>query len=346
MENKRNTAIDAMRFIFMCILCPFHCPAANLFPNGYIAVEFFFILAGFFIYQSYKKHSDVGTIDFTLKKMGRFLYPLLISIVLLMLLDRKRFIYPHELTPDGIVSQYFLRLPELLFCQGLEFVSVGSYINVTLWFISILIFGGALIYSLLKNFGHKTISIILPLCLLLGITYMTSFGECGLLWRSQLMGSPIDCNLMRGVIEMGIGVLLAYIFEQKKELFANHVSIVNIFGIIGFMGLLLIALAKNNYDTLSLFLIPMLIVACVQSGSIFSKAFKGKVWRWLGEQSMYIYFIHSFVSAFYYILASRVEVLNNLPVGGLFIAYLSACLVSGIVLKNISDKLYRKTISK
>ena len=164
MENKRNTAIDAMRFIFMCILCPFHCPAANLFPNGYIAVEFFFILAGFFIYQSYKKHSDVGTIDFTLKKMGRFFYPLLISIVLLMLLDRKRFIYPHELTPDGIVSQYFLRLPELLFCQGLEFVSVGSYINVTLWFISILIFGGALIYSLLKNFGHKTISIILPLC--------------------------------------------------------------------------------------------------------------------------------------------------------------------------------------
>lgn len=27
---------------------------------------------------------------------------------------------------------------------------------------------------------------------------------------------------------MGIGVILAYIFEQKKELFANHVSIVNI----------------------------------------------------------------------------------------------------------------------
>ena len=90
----------------------------------------------------------------------------------------------------------------------------------------------------------------------------------------------------------------------------------------------------------------MLIVACVQSESIFSKVFKGDVWRWLGEQSMYIYFIHSFVSAFYYILALRVEVLNNLPVEGLFIAYLSACLVSGMVLKNISDKLYRKTISK
>lgn len=142
---------------------------------------------------------------------------------------------------------------------------------------------------------------------------------------------------MRGVIEMGIGVLLAYIFEQKKELFANHVSIVNIFGIIGFMGMLLIALAKNNYDTLSLFLIPMLIVACVQSESIFSKVFKGDVWRWLGEQSMYIYFIHSFVSAFYYILASRVEVLNNLPVGGA-IYCISFCMLG---IWNGSEKHFR-----
>lgn len=72
MKSNRNVAIDAMRFFFMCILCPFHCPAVNPFPNGYIAVEFFFILAGFFIYQSYRKHSDVGTVDFTWKKIKRF----------------------------------------------------------------------------------------------------------------------------------------------------------------------------------------------------------------------------------------------------------------------------------
>lgn len=142
MAKNRNTSVDAMRFIFMCILCPLHCPAVNPFPNGYIAVEFFFILAGFFLYQSFRQHPDVGTVDFTLKKMKRFLYPMLLSIVLLMLLDRKRFIYPHGLSPDGILSRYFSRLPELMFSQGLELVSVDGYINVTLWFISILLFGG------------------------------------------------------------------------------------------------------------------------------------------------------------------------------------------------------------
>ena len=136
--SNRNTAIDAMRFIFILILCPFHCPAVNPFPNGYIAVEFFFILAGFFIYLSYRKHNDIGTIDFTLKKAKRFFWPLIISLLLLVLIDRKKYIYPHDLTPDGIVSQYFAHIPEFLFCQGLHLIDVDSYINVALWFVSIL----------------------------------------------------------------------------------------------------------------------------------------------------------------------------------------------------------------
>lgn len=47
MATNRNASIDAMRFIFILFLCPVHCPAVNPFPNGYIAVEFFFVLAGF-----------------------------------------------------------------------------------------------------------------------------------------------------------------------------------------------------------------------------------------------------------------------------------------------------------
>ena len=60
-----------------------------------------------------------------------------------------------------------------MFCQGLQLIDVGHYINVTLWFISILLIGGAILFSLLKSFGHKTISVILPLAVLLGITYLT-----------------------------------------------------------------------------------------------------------------------------------------------------------------------------
>ena len=217
-----------------------------------------------------------------MKKLKRFLWPLVISFVLLVLLDRKGYIYPHELSPDGILSQYFIRIPEFMFCQGLQLIDVGHYINVTLWFISILLIGGAILFSLLKSFGHKTISVILPLAVLLGITYLRSFGNCGLIWRPQLPGSPFDCNLIRGIIEMGIGVILAYVYEIKKESFDRYNTLVNVLGLIGLAGMFLIVCAKRNYDTLSLFLIPMIIVACMQPETIYSKLFKNKVWSWLG----------------------------------------------------------------
>lgn len=247
------------------------------------------------------------------------------------------------MSPDGILSQYFIRIPEFMFCQGLQLIDVGHYINVTLWFISILLIGGAILFSLLKSFGHKTISVILPLAVLLGITYLRSFGNCGLIWRPQLPGSPFDCNLIRGIIEMGLGVILAYVYEIKKESFDRYNTLVNVLGLVGLAGMFLIVCAYGNYDTLSLFLIPMIIVACMQPETIYSKLFKNKVWSWLGGLSMYIYFIHSLVSAIYYIIVSKISVLNELPLAVSLIGYLMVCTFAGVVLKIVSEKLYKKT---
>lgn len=342
MEKRRNVAIDAMRFVFICILCPVHCPAVSPFPNGYIAVEFFFILAGFFIFRSFRVHPDTGTIDFTLKKMRRFFWPLVLSIGTLMLLDRKKFIYPHELTTDGILSQYFIRIPELMFCQGLGIVRPEGYVNVSLWFISVLLLGGG-IYSLLRNVGHKAIALVIPAFVLLGITFLTSFGECGMIWRPQLAGSPLECNLTRGVVEMGIGVMLAYFMEQKTKSINHHAKGVSALGIIGLLGVVLIALSHNNYDTLSLFMIPMIVMACISPRSLFQKVFKGKVWAWLGSLSMYMYFIHCFISASYYILASKAPAIQEIPFPFLTLGYLLSCLVTAYLLKNVSEKLYSIT---
>lgn len=186
------------------------------------------------------------------------------------------------MSPDGILSQYFVRIPEFMFCQGLQLINVGHYINVTLWFISILLVGGAILFSLLKSFRHKAISVILPLVVLFGINYLRSFGDCGLIWRTQFPGSILDCNLVRGIIEMGLGVILAYVYEIKKESFDRYNTLVNVLGLVGLSGMFLIVCAYGNYDTLSLFLIPMIIVACVQPKTIYSKLFKRKIWSWFG----------------------------------------------------------------
>lgn len=87
----------------------------------------------------------------------------------------------------------------------------------------------------------------------------------------------------------------------------------------------------------------MIIVACMQPETIYSKLFKNKVWSWLGGLSMYIYFIHSLVSAIYYIIVSKNSVLNELPLAVSLIGYLMVCTFAGVVLKIISEKLYSTT---
>lgn len=340
-------AIDAIRFVFICILCPFHCPAVNLFPNGYISVEFFFILAGYYVYKSFRRHSGVGTIEFTLRKIKRFFWPFMLSLLLMVALDRKKYIFPHEFTPDGLLSQYFVRIPEFLFCQGLHLIKVDSYINVSLWFISILLFGGAILYSVLKNFNHKAISFMIPALVVMGVTYLSSFGECGLVWRPVEGATLVDCSLVRGFADMGIGVLVSYVVEQRRISSSRHVLVIDIFGGLGLVGMFLIALSRQNYDTLALFLIPMLIIACEHPRSLFCKLFKNELWGKLGALSMYMYFVHLFIASSFYIIDSRLQnVLSSLSVGLLFSCYLIVCCLGAVALKRVSEKLYDKSFNK
>ncbi len=145
---------------------------------------------------------------------------------------------------------------------------------------------------------------------------------------------------------MSLGVVVAYVLEQKESSFGNHVFGINIMGGIGLLGMLLIALSHEIYDTLALFLSPMIIIACVCRQSFFAKMFRGKVWAWLGNLSMYIYFIHIFVSASYYIIISRVSLLRDLPFAVSFLVYVVACAFTGFVFKEVADMLYRKTFKR
>jgi len=73
MSNKGKLgSIEALRFVFMIMICFWHCYGTNGFLNhGYIAVEWFFILSGMLLYHSYLNRNE-GTLTYTLRKYARF----------------------------------------------------------------------------------------------------------------------------------------------------------------------------------------------------------------------------------------------------------------------------------
>lgn len=168
--KNRNTAIDALRFFFMIMICLCHFTGvATFMKHGHLGVEFFFILSGFLIYKSYISHKDVGTIDFTLKKIKRLYPAYIISILLMMFLDRKRFLFCAEISPNHILETYFSHVPEYLMLQSIGLYD-GNQANYPLWFLSILVFGGGFLYGLLQCDFRRSINLYIPIICLLFFT--------------------------------------------------------------------------------------------------------------------------------------------------------------------------------
>lgn len=332
---KRNYSIEAFRFLFICVICLWHFNGvATFIKHGYIAVEFFFIVSGFYLYRAYKKHSDIGTLDYTLHKVKKFLPPFAISFVLLLLLDRKQYIYPpSSITPDAILSKYFIHLHEIFFCQGIGFTDRVA-VNHPLWFISILLFSGGILYSLLRNYNQKAISIIIPLFTVLGFNYMLMNGNHSLSPFCSSFIPGLNTGIVRGFSEMGLGILTAYIFERKIDTISQQITVINLGGTISAIGFMLMVFANDNYDYLVLLFIPVIIICCNLPGSLFQKNLNWPFFGWLGGLSMYMYFIHLFIAYVFWIWLNHFGISNIV----LAVAYLISVIIAAYVLKILSGR--------
>lgn len=155
-------SIEALRFFFICVICLWHCKdLAPYIHHGYIAVEFFFILSGYLIYKSWEKHPEVGGVDFALRRVKTFAVPFLLSIFLLMIIDRKQYFYISDFTPDGILSKYFLHFHEFFFCQNIGLTSVTA-INHPMWYLSMLLWGGWCMLFITKKLRAKSNYCLVP----------------------------------------------------------------------------------------------------------------------------------------------------------------------------------------
>lgn len=326
---KRNIPIEFFRFVFICFICLWHFNnVATFLKHGYIAVEFFFILSGFYLYKNYRKNPKTDTFDYVLGRAKKLFPPFLISFLLLVVLDRKQYIYlPEYISPDSILEKYFIHFPELFLCQGLTF---RSGINFPLWFVSVLLFASGVLHSMLKNYGEKSINLFFPVMSLFGFHYIIAEGlhispeHSSFYW--------IHKGLIRGISEMSWGIIIAYMFEKWYLALTRHKIFVDIFGVVSIFGFMLIPFAVGNYDYLSLFFVPVIIVCSCTPNSIFQKLLKWNVWKVLGGLSMFMYFIHLFVAYIFWIWLCSI----GIPKNALVLMYLISVVIAAYLLKKIS----------
>lgn len=314
--GKRVHSIEALRFLLMLLVAVWHFDSGmGQMQHGYLAVDVFFILSGFFLYRSATKREAANSLDYTWNKVKRFYPETIVVLVPLLVISWSRVLKePHRLLND-------------LFFVTSSSVFGGGW-NAPLWFLHIMILSGALLYPLCKNWPRISIPALLPSVFLFPMTYLLNIGD-GRLECSGVIG-PFDCSLLRGLSEMSLGILAAVFWERKGNSIMDSKEgqwLVNILSLVGILGVITLVFIHPDYDRYVLLFAVFVIIGCMDSRCILNKLPWPRLWDYLGSLSFEIYLVH------FAIMKVLVRYLGNGYDGWLFTAYLVAVFLTAMILR-------------
>ncbi len=263
---------------------------SSIITNGYLSVDFFFILSGFVICHVYGKKLENRTRAVIKKYLwARFtrLYPLHVFIMLLFLLQT---IVLFELFPEYALKKWEWSRTMPDFFIHLFFLQTTGIINSPVWNVgswSIAAEWWTYIFAIglipLLNKGKILISIISSILALLGFVFITSQNPHLTLDEFYGLGT-LRCVFG---FTIGIGVYQAYlILVNKKTIWSKDWL---------FLVTLLCALSVlhfNMYDVIVIPFFAVFILCASLNKGLPAKLLNSKPLLFLGNISYSVYLIH------------------------------------------------------
>lgn len=199
----KKSNIEILRFIFtiMIALHHFYIYKIGWLEKGYIAVEFFFILSGYLLINSCERNSSTNAGEYTLHKIVRFYPHYFFSFFIMSCVIVIEEFMNHEVTFGGLAKMTIESLPEILMIQNIGIYGGGN--NYPVWYFSVLIVGGHILYFLINKYESLMINFILPIVVMMGCTYIF-LGNNVDMWASV---NGIYIPFVRGIVDMSIGVI-------------------------------------------------------------------------------------------------------------------------------------------
>lgn len=337
--RTKNYCIEFFRFFFMLEIVIWHFKGVWNTNNGWVAVDFFFILSGMLMYNSVTKSNALNVIDYTWKKIKRFWPTVLICSIptYILYIHWKPSGMPWHWTLDDTVDGISHLVSEQIFVGSTGFLATGW--NSPIWYINCLIWGGAIVYSLLRTDLRVAINVYLPIISVLGLTYL--YGEHSGENRPEVpLWGVKACffgPMLKAVCEISWGVLLGKLYSMKKESLAKrHVSALNILSILSFVGMIVISMTYNPLNgRYTLVFAPILLLAAFTEQSFFHKCFSSPIWGFLGGITLEMLLAHRFIGE----LCKRIENAYSIDGWIVFVSNIILVVLLSCLIKHLSEKL-------
>lgn len=291
---QKNRAMELYRFIAAVMILCYHCywfafrDEGTQFIGYYLFVEFFFILNGFLMMRSIRRHAGdavgVGAADRTLRYIGgrlRAFYPHhLLSFFLVALIEIffLKTMYPIEIIQAG--------WPELLLVNVFGFIR-GGYVNIVCWYLSAMIFASLPIYYWLLKDEEGFVKIVAPLLLVIlyGCLFdrKTSFATTIIFTRYS---APL--GYIRAVADITVGVLCYRFHEWMEDVKLPGEPILSTIVEAAVLLASGVYMYSNSgaFDFLFVPLFCAFIISVFRGKSLLTRLFDNPVSEWLGRQSL------------------------------------------------------------
>lgn len=333
-STRRNTSIEALRFLSIFQICLWHM-TYPVTAAGFLGVEFFFILAGIFLYRNATKVNSPGVVRYSLHKLSKFYFKLILAQIITQLVYSPGLLV--ELQDNWLRPVLrFISEALLLQCSG----TFGNGLNSPTWFFSVLIYGGAFVYALTKYYRNISIRVVFPLLCMFYFAYTFNNGTTETLESWYIVG-PIPLIFVRGVSEMALGVLCGYIYFSYRQTISQHKIVLNIFAVIALVLYLFIVADNRALSQYALIMIPIIICTALTEVTILQKVFCGRIWLFLGRISFDIFLIHfPLLALFRHFL--HVEAGISLPVVALlyYLSLVPCAYIFDLVVQKLSGILF------
>ncbi len=239
--------------VFTFIVCIHHLEVVSFLKHGYLAVEFFFVLSGFLLYQSLENRRMSPT-EYLTSRLKKF-YPeyFFAMIVYIFYLVITAGCCDYQLLKNIFLSS----ISEVFLIQNMGIWGGGN--NYPLWYLSILVWGGFLVYSLLYKYEYIMVHFLIPTFVLGVYTYIFRSYETIEVWETI---GVFSAPLLRGMADIGIGIWVYKIYGKCRIILKKRIRELAGFTMaaVSGIGIAICMIADGTYDMYVLLLYPMLLL--------------------------------------------------------------------------------------
>ncbi|MBR4262157.1 MAG: acyltransferase [Bacilli bacterium] len=214
-REKHNGIIGLWKFIFSIVILIFHSRGlysylnTSLFRGGYIAVEFFFIVSGYYFAKSVLKQKydkdNIGkeTVQFISKKIKIFFPYVLVACLLSLIIKYD------ALNKNALVNSVWDILLLRQFGFGRPLVA-GQ-----IWYLGVMLVSMFILYPIIKKHKENYILIFSPIIALFFLGWLRHFKLSIDNSYANWIGLT-NSGTLRGFAEINIGMLIYLLSEKLK----------------------------------------------------------------------------------------------------------------------------------